>query len=72
MMAKLLILMGVFFIVAGLLWMVGDSLGLGNFLGHLPGDISFNRGYTSFHFPIVTCILISAVLTIVLNLFFRL
>ena len=65
MMAKLLILMGVF-------WMVGDSLGLGNFLGHLPGDISFTRGNTSFHFPIVTCILISAVLTIVLNLFFRL
>lgn len=72
MMAKLLVLMGVFFIVAGLLWMVGDSLGLGNFLGHLPGDISFTRGNTSFHFPIVTCILISAVLTIVLNLFFRL
>ena len=72
MMAKLLILMGVFFIVAGLLWMVGDSLGLGNFLGNLPGDISFTRGNKSFHFPIVTCILISAVLTIVLNLFFRL
>ena len=72
MMAKLLILMGVFFIVAGFLWIVGDSLGLENFLGHLPGDISFTRGNTSFHFPIVTCILISAVLTIVLNLFFRL
>ena len=72
MMAKLLILMGVFFIVAGLLWMVGDSLGLGNFLGHLPGDISFTRGNTSFHFPIVTCILIIEVLTIGLNLFFRL
>ena len=37
-MAKLLILTGLFFIVAGLLWMAGDSLGLGNFLGHLPGD----------------------------------
>ena len=71
-MAKLLILMGLFFIVAGLLWMAGDSLGLGNFLGHLPGDISFTKGNTSFHFPIVTCILISAVLTVVLNLFFRL
>lgn len=71
-MAKLLILTGLFFIVAGLLWMAGDSLGLGNFLGHLPGDISFTKGNTSLHFPIVTCILISAVLTIVLNLFFRL
>ena len=53
-MAKLLILTGLFFIVAGLLWMAGDSLGLGNFLGHLPGDISFTKGNTSFHFPIVT------------------
>ena len=70
--AKLLILTGLFFIVAGLLWMAGDSLGLGNFLGHLPGDISFTKGNTSFHFPIVTCLIISAVLTIVLNLFFRL
>ncbi len=52
--------------------MAGDSLGLGNFLGHLPGDISFTKGNTSFHFPIVTCLIISAVLTIVLNLFFRL
>ena len=65
-MAKLLILTGLFFIVAGLLWMAGD------FLGHLPGDISFTKGNTSFHFPIVTCLIISAVLTIVLNLFFRL
>ena len=71
MMAKLLILMGVFFIVAGLLWMVGDSLGLGNFLGHLPGDIHFSKGNTEFYFPVISCILVSVIGTILLNLFFR-
>lgn len=60
------------FILAGLIWMAGDALGIGKFLGHLPGDISFTRGNTSFSFPIVTCIIISVILTIVLNLFFRL
>ena len=71
-MGKLLLMIGVFFILAGLIWMAGDALGIGKFLGHLPGDISFTRGNTSFSFPIVTCIIISVILTIVLNLFFRL
>ena len=37
-------------------------------LGNLPGDINYKGRTTSFHFPIVTCILISIVLTIILNL----
>ena len=40
-------------------------------LGHLPGDIHLERDHVSFHFPIVTCLVVSAVLTLVLNLFFR-
>lgn len=71
-MGKVFILIGILFIIFGLLWLAGDSLGLGHFLGHLPGDISFSKGNTSVHFPIVTCILLSLVLTIILNLFFRL
>lgn len=71
-MGKLLLIIGVFFIIAGLIWMAGDAVGIGKYLGHLPGDIYFTRGNTSFSFPIVTCILISVILTIVLNLFFRL
>ncbi len=50
-MGKLLLMIGVFFILAGLIWMAGDALGIGKFLGHLPGDISFTRGNTSFPFP---------------------
>lgn len=70
-MAKFLILIGIICIVAGLLWLALDHLGVSRFLGHLPGDINFTKGNMSFHFPIVTCIIASIVLTILLNLFFR-
>jgi hypothetical protein len=35
-------------------------------LGRLPGDIHFTKGNTSFYFPVMTCILISVILTFVL------
>ena len=35
-------------------------------IGRLPGDIYFHRGNTTFYFPIVTCVLVSVVLTLVL------
>ena len=37
----------------------------------LPGDISFQRGNTRLYFPLGTSILISVVLTLLLNLFLR-
>ncbi|MCX7780430.1 MAG: DUF2905 domain-containing protein [Negativicutes bacterium] len=40
-------------------------------LGRLPGDIHVQKENFSFHFPIVSSIIISIVLTILLNLFFR-
>jgi len=40
-------------------------------LGHLPGDVQVDRPGFSVHFPIVTCLLVSVVATIILNLFFR-
>jgi hypothetical protein len=40
-------------------------------LGHLPGDVNLERPGFSVHFPIVTCLVVSAVATIILNLFFR-
>jgi hypothetical protein len=36
--------------------------------GHLPGDIHWRGKNTSLHFPLVTCIVVSLVLTIALNL----
>jgi len=40
-------------------------------LGRLPGDINVERDHFSFHFPLVTCLVVSAVLTLLLNFFFR-
>ena len=40
-------------------------------LGHLPGDVHIERPGFSLHFPLVTCLVVSAVLTLLLNLFFR-
>lgn len=42
------------------------------FLGRLPGDISVEGKGGSFHFPIVTCLLVSALLTVALNVAVRL
>jgi hypothetical protein len=41
------------------------------FVGKLPGDISFQRDGFSFFLPIVTCIILSFVLTIVVNVAIR-
>jgi hypothetical protein len=41
------------------------------FLGKLPGDIHIEKPGFSFHFPVITCLLLSLVLTIIINLFLR-
>ena len=59
-----------------LLFVVGGGVYLaskfGLPLGRLPGDIRIEGGNSSFYFPIATSILISVVLTIVLNVIVRL
>jgi len=40
-------------------------------LGRLPGDIRIERGNSAFYFPIVTCIIISIVLSLIFSLFRR-
>jgi len=64
-MQKLLIILGIVILVIGLLYPYIKKLGL----GQLPGDIIFKSGNSTFFFPIVTCIIISVVLTIIFNLF---
>lgn len=65
---KLLVVAGVVLAIVGvLLWKFG---GLGP-LGRLPGDISVQKENFSFHFPIVTCVLVSLVLTLVMWLLRR-
>jgi hypothetical protein len=58
---KLLCLIGLVLLVAGaMLWKTG---GLGG-LGKLPGDLFVQKGNATFFFPIVTCLLVSVVLTL--------
>ncbi|HAP93349.1 MAG TPA: DUF2905 domain-containing protein [Desulfotomaculum sp.] len=40
-------------------------------LGRLPGDIFIQKGNYSFYFPLVTCILLSVLLTVFFNLLFK-
>ncbi|HKU63678.1 MAG TPA: DUF2905 domain-containing protein [Rhizomicrobium sp.] len=60
-MQKLLIALGVVLVAAGLLWPYLSRLGL----GRLPGDIVLQGEHGGFYFPIVTCILVSLVLTLI-------
>jgi hypothetical protein len=65
--------LGKFLVIAGLiLAAVGALLWSGlakGWLGRLPGDIHYNKGNFSFYFPILTCLLFSALLTLILWLF---
>ena len=59
---KFLVIAGVLFVVVGLLLMAGVKFG---HLGKLPGDIVYKGKNVQFYFPIVTCLVLSAVLTLV-------
>jgi len=59
---------GILLVITGMLIASVDKL---PFLGRLPGDIFVRKGNFSFYFPVVTCLVLSVVLTILLNLFLR-
>jgi hypothetical protein len=58
-MQRLLIGIGLALVLVGIAWPLLSRIGL----GRLPGDIMIQRGSTSFYFPLVTCIIISIVLS---------
>ena len=58
-MQRTLIIVGLVILAVGLLWPWLSRLGL----GRLPGDIVVEREGSAFYFPIVTCLVISAVLS---------
>lgn len=63
---KFLVSVGLLIAAVGLLIWSGFGRG---WLGRLPGDIHYSRNNFSFHFPIVTCLLLSLLLSLVLWLF---
>jgi len=60
---KVIFVLGLVVTIIGLLLWSGIGRG---WLGRLPGDISVSGEKFSFHFPIVTCLLLSLVLSAVL------
>jgi len=60
---KVIFIFGVVIAVIGLLMWTGVGKG---WLGKLPGDINYSRDNVSFHFPIVTCLIVSVVLTLIM------
>ena len=53
--------LGLAVLLAGIAWPLISRIGL----GRLPGDIAIQRGNTSFYFPLVTCLVVSLLLSAV-------
>lgn len=66
-MRQLLIVLGVILLVAGLAWPWLSRLPF----GRLPGDVNVVREGFSFHFPIVTCLVVSVVVSLLIWWFRR-
>jgi len=64
---KFLIVAGTVIIIIGLLFTLADKIPL----GRLPGDLQFGSGRFKVYLPLATSILLSVVLTIVINFFAR-
>jgi len=64
-MGKLLIMAGLFLVLLGVLVVSWGRIPLP---GKLPGDIFLQKGNFRFFFPLVTCLVLSAVLTLIINL----
>jgi hypothetical protein len=61
---RLLITLGIVLVAAGLLVTFAGRLPVK--LGHLPGDIYIHGKNSSFYFPLTTCIVLSALFSLVL------
>jgi len=64
-MGRSLVVLGLIIAAVGVLMMLGLPL------GRLPGDIVVQRGRGTFYFPVVTCLVVSVVLTVILSLLRR-
>ncbi len=65
-MGRLLLLIGIFMVIAGLVLIFLPKL---PFIGRLPGDFVIKRGNFTFYFPLATSIILSIILTIIFSIF---
>ena len=63
---KYLLIIGLVIAAVGAVLILGDRI---PFMGRLPGDIRIEGENTSFYIPVTTCILLSLILTGIVNLF---
>jgi hypothetical protein len=64
---RILLIIGVIALIAGGIFLLLGKLGLGS----MPGDMQWGRGNVRFFFPLGTSIVLSIILTVLLNLFLR-
>jgi thiamine transporter ThiT len=65
---RFLLIIGAVVFLIGLIFWSGFAP---KWLGRLPGDIRIERGNSVFYFPIVTCIVISILLSLIMSIFRR-
>ena len=65
---KILIVFGLVLVVLGVVF---SLVGKVPWLGNLPGDVIIQRERFTFYFPIVTCLIISAIISLVVYFFRR-
>lgn len=65
---RMLIGIGVLLLVVGLI-----LVGIGRFfhIGSMPGDIVYKKGNFTFYFPVVTCLVVSDIISLLLKIVFR-
>lgn len=68
MLGKILIISGFLLIIAGVFFMLWGKI---PFLGRLPGDFYIQKNNFTFYFPIITCLLISIMLSLIFWIFAR-
>ena len=61
-----MIVLGMLVVIVGVIVLLAEKFGLP--LGHLPGDFSWRGKNSSFYFPLTTCLLLSALLSLLLYL----
>lgn len=64
---KIFLTLGLALVLLGIVFTIGEKIGL----GRLPGDIFIRKGNFTFFFPVVSSIIVSVILTLLLNLFRR-
>lgn len=68
-MPKALIVIGLTLVAAGLVWQFAP--GLVSWFGKLPGDIRITRGDSRIYIPITSMIIVSVILSVIINVFLR-